>query len=588
MRLKSLKQKVVFFIILPLCLVLLIAGTVGMRLIGTVLFNQWEETAISKMERSAHQVDMRLMRPKEILKFFGQNQEYQQGGLEVDLLTRQLENIEGVVQVRYASPQVTQDSRQTSKGKHRKRPTTISSLKYDSELNNQTVSVIAHLSTPQGGEQATIEVVVAFYDLIDQIVKAPWWKGNKAFILDQNGVILASTELESSTPYEQNFFQERGEFQAATWEAIRENKSGTFFSKHTSPAMVSGYYRLNEAPWTLVVMTDGPKVLRPIITFRVSYFLICSLGILCVALYLWFITSRATNSINQISIAATKLSSGVFDQPLPVRGRDEIGNLTQRFNVMSNQLKERLQLKQELSLAGEVQNNLLPQVDYTKEGLEVALLSKYCDDTGGDYVDILPGSENTDQLTVVVGDVVGHGIGAALLMTTLRALLRSRENVSGEPAEIVREVNRLLCDDTIRFGNFATLFYLKVDKSLDQLTWVRCGHEPAIVFCPKTKIFSELKGNGIPLGVEKDFTFTQNQCNYRDGKKLILLGTDGVWEVENSAGEPFGKKRTKMLLSKYASLSAREIADKILEEIDLFRGEQPPKDDITLAIIKTD
>lgn len=591
LRLKSLKQKVAFFIILPLCLILLLAGTIGMRLIGKVLLNQWEETAISKMEKSAHQVDMRLMRPKEILKFFQKTRENQLNKIDIDLLIYQLKNIEGVVEVHYNSPQLTKSNKHNMMGMHQLQSTTISSLNYNAEINSQTVSIIAQFADPAGTVDSNIEVVVAFYDLVDQIVKAPWWKGNKAFILDQDGTILASTNLGSpsltSPSTEQKFFQESGVMQAATWKAIKENKSGTVFSKETPPAKVSGFYSLNEAPWTLVVLTDGPSVLSPIITFRSYYFIICSVGILLVALYLWFITSRATDSINRISVAATRLSKGTFDSPLLVKSKDEIGNLTQRFNVMSSQLKERLKLKQELSLAGEVQANLLPQVDFNEDGLEVALLSKYCDETGGDYVDILsPSLHNENQVTVVVGDVVGHGIGAALLMTTLRALLRCRVSVQGDHNEIISDVNKLLCNDTIRFGNFATLFYLAVDRSLKTLTWVRCGHDPAIVFCKETKTFTELKGEGITMGVDKDFNYTQNQYNYFDSGKIILLGTDGVWEVENHAGEPFGKERTKALLLTYASLSAREIADKILEEIELFSGFQSLKDDITLAIIK--
>lgn len=587
LRLKSIKHKVALFIILPLCLVLLVAGIIGMRLIGKVLLNQWEETAISKMERSAHQVDMRLMRPKELLRFFQQDRDNQLNQIDIDLLKYQLEKIEGVVEVLYNSPQLSKTSRQAMMGMHQLRSTTISSLNYDSKINSQTVSIIALFATSEGAVHSSIEVVVAFNDLIDEIVKAPWWKGNNAFILDQNGAILASTESEVPISTEQNLFQENGVLQAETWKSMKENKSGTVFSKETPPTMVSGYYSLNEAPWTLVVLTDGPSVLEPIISFRSTYFLICSIGILFVALYLWFITNRATNSINQISVAATKLSKGTFDSPLLVKGTDEIGNLTQRFNVMSNQLKERLQLKQELSLAGEVQKNLLPQSDLIDDELEIALLSKYCDDTGGDYVDILPVLQNDNQETVVVGDVVGHGIGAALLMTTLRALLRCRVSTSGTPSEIISDVNRLLCNDTIRFGNFATLFYLTLDKSLKNMTWVRCGHDPAIVFCTKTQTFSELKGKGLPLGVDENFHFSQNQCNYGDSDKILLLGTDGVWEVENYTGEIFGKERTKALISKYASLSARDIADKVLEEIELFSDFQSPKDDITLAIIKT-
>jgi len=588
---KSLKQKVALLIILPLCLVMLLAGTLGMQLISKFLLHQWEETAISKMERSAHNVDMRLMRPKDTLLFFQQGRKKQLSRADTDLLIDQLQNIDGVVEVKFNSTKVTKSDQHTMVRMHVLQNTSISPLVYNTELKGQTVSIVAKFIDITGAIDSRIEVVVAFDDLVDQIVKAPWWKGNEAYIIDQDGVVLASTELSHSLPKapgrQRRVFGQTSTVEAETWKAIQKKKSGTVFSPGIPPDMVSGFYRLTEAPWTLVVMAAGSSVLQPIITFRNYYILICSAGIICVALYLWLFTSKVTRSINRMSIAATRLAQGTFDTPLAIESNDEIGNLTNSFNIMSKQLKERLELRQEMSLAGEVQTNLLPQIGFTAPGLEIAVLSKYCDETGGDYVDILKTSYKKKRATVVVGDVVGHGIGAALLMTTLRALLRCRASMPGSQEDIIRDVNGLLCDDTLRFGNFATLFYLQVDRSLKTLTWVRCGHEPALIFSPETDSFKELKGKGIALGLQKDFEYTSNHLDFIDKNQIILVGTDGIWEVQNNTGEYFGKKRTKILLAKFSSLSARKIADKILEEVEKFCGPRQQGDDITLAVIKT-
>lgn len=89
------------------------------------------------------------------------------------------------------------------------------------------------------------------------------------------------------------------------------------------------------------------------------------------------------------------------------------------------------------------------------------------------------------------------------------------------------------------------------------------------------------------MGVDKNWQATQNCCNFSGENQVILIGTDGIWDVENSLGELFGKERTQELILQYAHLSAREITNNILEAIEIFRGQQPQNDDITLAIIKT-
>lgn len=591
LQLNSLQKKVAVLIILPLCLVLLSTGFIGMRMIGRVLLHQWEETAISKMERSAHNVDMRLMRPKEILLSFQKNRQPQLSMDDVRLLLNQLRSIDGVIDVKYNFKTVTKGHQDSFERMPGLMGSSISPLVYNTALKSQTVSIVTKFQDASGTTEFDIEVIVGFYDLIKQIVKAPWWKGNKAYILDRDGTILASTgrdSIASDTLETQNrFFDPNGTIEARTWHEIQHKKSGTVFSPGLPPKMVSGYYHLTEAPWTLVVTAEGASVLKPIISFRNYYFLICSIGILCVAFYLWFIARKATNAINRISSAATRLAGGVFDAPLTVTGKDEIGDLTNSFNIMSKQLSERLQLRQDMNLAGEVQANLLPQMGFELPGLEIATLSKYCDKTGGDYVDILNTSVEDKQATVVVGDVVGHGVGAALLMATLRALLRCRSSMTGSRVDIIGDVNRLLCDDTIRFGNFATLFYLTIDRAGKSLHWIRCGHDQALVFCPKTDSFSELTGEGMVLGVTEEYKFVENSCHFFEDYQIILVGTDGIWEVENPDGETFGKERVKDLLKKHAYLSATEIAGKILAAIELFCGDHKQSDDITLAIIKT-
>jgi len=151
---------------------------------------------------------------------------------------------------------------------------------------------------------------------------------------------------------------------------------------------------------------------------------------------------------------------------------------------ITHQLKERLRLKEAMDLAVEVQQNLLPASPPSVPGLDIAGRSLYCQETGGDYFDYIfrPGATGRPRWCVAVGDVVGHGISAALLMTTVRALLRSRLDQAGPMAAAVGDVNRLLCRDTASSGGFVTLFLLEVNPATGGLEWVRAGHDPALMY----------------------------------------------------------------------------------------------------------
>ncbi len=172
-------------------------------------------------------------------------------------------------------------------------------------------------------------------------------------------------------------------------------------------------------------------------------------------------------------------------------------------------------------------------------------------------------------------------------MATLRALLRGRASMPGSSEEITSDVNTLLCKDTLRSGNFATLFYLTIDCSKKTIEWVRCGHEPALLYYPEQNTFTELKGPGLAMGIDSNYLPTMNKQTFSDDSQILLIGTDGIWDVENKHGEPFGKKRTRELIGKYAALNTLKITNNILDAIEVFRENRSQNDDITLAIIKT-
>ena len=243
--------------------------------------------------------------------------------------------------------------------------------------------------------------------------------------------------------------------------------------------------------------------------------------------------------------------------------------------------------KKALELAGEVQKSLLPRKNLRTNGLDIAGKSIPCEEIGGDYFDYLLGEEYSDRpFSVVVGDITGHGVDAALLMTSARAFLRMRSSQPGSIAQIVNEMNRHLTRDVLDTGRFMTLLYMAIDTDNGHLRWVRAGHDPAIVYDPIKDNFEELKGGGQALGLDEEFAFEENLKTELARGQIIAIGTDGIWECFNRYGEMYGKERFHSIIRQNAHAEANDILNAIYSDLDSFRSGLKPEDDITLVIIK--
>lgn len=240
-----------------------------------------------------------------------------------------------------------------------------------------------------------------------------------------------------------------------------------------------------------------------------------------------------------------------------------------------------------IELAGEMQKSLLPDQAPHIPGLDVAGASQASEIAGGDYFDYLEdNSSSNPSLSVAVGDISGHGVDAALLMTTARGFLRMRAGQPGTPAQIVSEMNHHLVTDLWGSGRFMTLFYLKLDPENQTASWVRAGHDPAMIYCPVLDAFTELGTEaGLPLGVTYESTYGEETNELHPGQ-IIAIGTDGIWEARNPSGEMFGKDRFKDVLREHANESSQQITNAVFQAVHSFTMGARPDDDITLVIIK--
>jgi sigma-B regulation protein RsbU (phosphoserine phosphatase) len=243
--------------------------------------------------------------------------------------------------------------------------------------------------------------------------------------------------------------------------------------------------------------------------------------------------------------------------------------------------------KRALALAGQLQRNLTPRMAPDVAGFDIAGRSDVCEEVGGDYYDFLFGKEYaTDKLKVVVGDISGHGVDAALLMTSARTFMRMRAARAGGPAQIVSSMNQHLSPDMEGTGHFMTLFFMEIDPATGTARWVRAGHDPALIYHPGDDRFEELMGTGVPLGVDRAFEYEEYALPRIGTGTIIALVTDGMWESVNIKGEMFGKKRLHRVIREHAKASSQKIVENVFAQLSAFTEGLPCQDDLTMVIIK--
>lgn len=290
--------------------------------------------------------------------------------------------------------------------------------------------------------------------------------------------------------------------------------------------------------------------------------------------------------LTNIGDSVRRIGQGDLETRLDIQHAPEYTHLAAEINKMAEGLQDRLRMQKSLSLAMEVQRNLLPSESPQIKGLDIAGHSTYCDETGGDYYDFLDvGGTDEDTAVLVIGDVMGHGVAAALLMATARGILRSRCAVPGSLADFLNHLNEMLVIDT-NGERFMTMLLITLSAKKDTIRWASAGHGPPIIYTPKDGRFPELDGGGLPLGLMEGEEYAEYwQPNIHAGT-VILATTDGLEETMNEAGEQFGKERLQELIRDNAEKTSEEISQIIRQALVGYRGAGSQDDDLTFVVAK--
>ncbi|MHC4133978.1 MAG: PP2C family protein-serine/threonine phosphatase [Planctomycetota bacterium] len=240
--------------------------------------------------------------------------------------------------------------------------------------------------------------------------------------------------------------------------------------------------------------------------------------------------------------------------------------------------RDRQSLHQTLEMASGVQRTLLPAGTATGETAVVLTPYEYA---SGDYVDAL--DLPAGRAALLMGDVCGHGVGAALFVTAARALLRSGLSEGGDLAEVVERTNRCLCRD-MQDGRFLTLFAAVHDPALATLEYINAGHAAPLVLAQGEVL--DLPTTGLPLGLVEATCYARRPAvPFRPGQ-MMLAYTDGVTEARNAEGEFFGHQRLTDLLRGREAASPADLLTRIQETVQSFAGGRPVKDDIALLAFR--
>ncbi|MCZ6872923.1 MAG: SpoIIE family protein phosphatase [bacterium] len=251
---------------------------------------------------------------------------------------------------------------------------------------------------------------------------------------------------------------------------------------------------------------------------------------------------------------------------------------------LHHQVLEREALREKLRIAGEIQYGLLPQQQPTLPGVALAARNIPCDESSGDYFDFFLLDDH--RLGFVVGDATGHGIGAALITTTVRAFLRALINTTQSPAQLFNRLNNLAVDD-FRDGKFITLFFGVYDTRDKTMTYASAGHNPPLmIYRHQQDQFECLKATGLPLGILAETSYEQHTTAPLEVGDFMLLLTDGVHESTSETGEIFGQARLMDVVKTHHQAAPADLIDVIYVAVCLFCGAAPQKDDITLLCLR--
>ena len=300
------------------------------------------------------------------------------------------------------------------------------------------------------------------------------------------------------------------------------------------------------------------------------------------------ISSRMTRNLSVLHAGVKQLAQGNLDARVPVRSKDEIGSLSAAFNQMAQDLgahqkliAERERLRGELELCRQIQTEMLPKQPLRLGFAEIKGVSIPAREVGGDFFNyfLLPNGE----VALLVGDVSGKGVGAALLMANVQATLRARLSLERDLATLADAIDHEI-DEATPKAVYLTLFMGFLDSSHRVLRYVNAGHNPQFVLRAEGGL-DRLPSTGLPIAMFPGHGYKEASITLNEGD-ILFFYTDGITEVENERGDMFGTDRLEELVLEHHKEGVDALLAHIEQEVLAFRGAADLFDDATMMVLR--
>lgn len=322
--------------------------------------------------------------------------------------------------------------------------------------------------------------------------------------------------------------------------------------------------------------------------------LLIMLGVLMALVALWdalMVTSMSrgvASAIGALRDAARKLEGGDLTHRIELRGDDDLWDVARAVNQAAEGLeraqtaeKDRARMESELAVARRIQARLLPEGPPSIAGLEIAGASEAAREVGGDYFDHIDMGDG--RVALVIADVSGKGVPAALLMSAFRAALISHDLRREEPAALAERLNVFL-HGSVESGKFVTAFIGFLDSASGELHYVNAGHNPSLL-TRADGTHEWLSQGGTILGILPMSVFTAGRATLQYGDVLTLY-TDGVTEGADASNEQWGEDRLVEALGRLREKPCAEVARALVTEVRAFEGDTGPADDLTVVVAR--
>ena len=249
--------------------------------------------------------------------------------------------------------------------------------------------------------------------------------------------------------------------------------------------------------------------------------------------------------------------------------------------LLALELADRVTLKRDLEIAREIQNWLMPSAPPQVPGVDIAFATRPANTVAGDYYDAFFRQE---RLLLVVADVAGKSVPAALLMATLQASLRTLAALPGSLVELVRRLNQYACAQNLGGHRFTTAFLAELDPVTGCMTYVNCGHNWPVLWRPSGEV-ERLETGGLPLGILPGAAYECGTATLGAGDLLVIF-TDGLVEAEDATEQEYGERRFLDVVGGLGGAGAAESLKRIMSAVDAFVGLTRQHDDITCLVLR--